>query len=318
MKIGTKCSFKKDELLCAVKKGLPYLEFHTFIQDFEGNIDFKEIKEILKNNNVKCHAIHSPISDYTGATEPLCIGTLLPENRKSNIELLKKCIKLANYLCETENPIVVVHIGTSYKLNDSNFNKLTSDDLKKVIEEATEDLATLNNYILKNYPKTIIVVENMPTMCYSKNKEALSWYLGRREDFPLFIEKLNLSNIKTCLDICHLTTTMRTDKMTDPFSNKTLSHYIDCYSSTLKLVHLNNCINLGEITEYHSQPFSKESEDDINLLVEFFTGIKRNNIDCFITLEINQSDYLTQTNTDLTIEAVNKALEIVNQKNISL
>lgn len=314
MKIGTKCAFKKQELLSAVKKGLSYIEFHTFIEDFEGNVNLDEIKTILNENNVKCHAIHAPISDYNGNKETLCIGTLYKENRKSNIELFKKCVEMANYLCEVDTPIVVLHIGTSYQLNDKTFNNLTADDLEETISEAKEDLVLLNQFVVENYPNTILVVENMPTMSYTANKELLSWYIGSREDLPSFIEQLNLSNVKTCLDICHLTTTMRTDRMSNPFLNKSLTYYIECYSKTLKLVHLNNCINLGEILSYHSQPFNKDSEDDINMLIEFFTAIKSNNIDCYITLELNQTDYLTQENTDITIEAINEALKIVEKK----
>lgn len=314
MKIGTKSSFNKEQLLCAVKKGLPYIEFHTNIEDFNGNIDFKEIKKILDDNNIICHAVHAPIADANGQIESISIGTLIKENRPSNITLFKKCIEVANYLCETETPIVVTHIGTGYTLSDDTKNNLSEEYINQTLEEAKEDLTILNNYIKENYPKTILVVENMPTVCYTKELEPCSWYFGRREELPLFIENLNLSNIRTCLDICHLTATMRADKMTNPYIKKTLSDYIDDFSSTLKLVHLNNCVNLGEITKYHSQPFSIESKRDLDMLVEFFTSIKRNKVDCFISLEINQTDYYTQENTDITIKCVKKALEIVGEK----
>lgn len=315
MKIGTKCSFNEEQLLCAVKKGLPYIEFHTNIEDFDGTVDFKKIKKILNTHNIKCHAVHAPIADAEGKIETITIGTLTKEARKSNIELFKKCIEVANYLCETETPIVVTHIGTGYTLSDDSSNNLPKEYIDKTIEEAKEDLIIINDYILENYPKTIVVVENMPTICYTKNTvEPCSWYFGRREELPLFIESLNLPNIRTCLDICHLTATMRADKIANPYTTKTLSHYIDVFSPTLKLVHLNNCVNLGEITQYHSQPFNIESKKDLDMLVEFFSAIKRNKTDCYISLEINQIDYYTQENTDITIKCVEKALEIVGEK----
>lgn len=315
MKIGTKCNFNKEELLCAVKKGLPYVEFHTNITDFDGTIDFKEIKKILKDHNVTCHAVHAPLTDSKGDCEAITIGTLVKESREFNISLFKKCIELANYLCDTKHPIVVTHIGTRYVLSDKTMNKLSKKYIEKTLKEAKEDLNILNTFIEENYPNTTLVVENMPNMAYTKDTiEPCSWYFGTREDLPLFIESLNLPNIKTCLDVCHLTTTMRIDKIINPYSTKTLSDYIDDFSSTLKLVHLNNCINLGEITNYHSQPFNIKSKSDLDMLVEFFYSIKRNNIDCFISLEINQTNYYTQENTDITIECVKKALEIVGEK----
>lgn len=315
MKIGTKCSFNEEQLLCAVKKGLPYIEFHTNIEDFDGTVNFKNIKEILNNNGVICHAIHAPITDANGKMETITIGTLTTEARASNIELFKKCIAVANYLCETETPIVVTHIGTGYTLSDDSKNNLSKEYIDKVIEEAKEDLIIINNFILECYPKTIVVVENMPTICYTKETvEPCSWYFGRREELPLFIENLNLPNIRTCLDTCHLITTIRTDKITNPYITKTLSDYVDDFASTLKLVHLNNCVNLGEITNYHSQPFNVECKKDIDTLVEFFSAIKRNNIDCFISLEINQTDYYTQENTDITVKCVRKVLELLGEK----
>lgn len=309
MKIGTKCGFNKEQLLCSVGKGLPFLEFHTNIEDFSGDINFKEIKHILDKNNVKCHAIHAPIADSFGRKETITIGTFYKEQRKENIELFKKCIQLANFLCGTKTPIVVSHIGTGYKLSDKTHNNFTREYIDTILNEAKEDLIIINNYIKEHYPNTIFVVENMPNMAYSANNEPYSWYFGQKEDLANFITTLNLENIKTCLDICHLTTTMRVDKMHNPFIEKTLSDYIKAYSSSLKLVHLNNCVNLGEITPYHSQPFNADSQNDLELLEEFFKGIDSNNIDCFITLEINETDYLTQTNCDKTITCVKKVLE---------
>ena len=86
MQIGTKCSFNKEQLLCSIQKGLHSLEFHTNYSDFNGNIDFSEIKDILKKNNVSCHAVHAPISDNKGIKESISIGTFYREQRKDNIE----------------------------------------------------------------------------------------------------------------------------------------------------------------------------------------------------------------------------------------
>lgn len=309
MKIGTKCGFDKKQLLCSVKKGLSFLEFHTNIEDFSSDIDFKEIKSILDNHNVNCHAIHAPIADIYGRKESISIGTFYKDQRKDNIELFKKCIQLANYLCNTSNPIVVAHIGTGYSLSDKHNNKHSKKFIDNILEQGKEDLTLINQYIKDHYPNTLFVVENMPAMCYGADNQPYSWYFGQREDLPKFINSLKLSNIGTCLDICHLTTTMRIDKMYNPYTSKTLTDYIKEYTSSLKLVHLNNCVNLGEITPYHSQPFNKNSVEDVILLKEFFNAIINFDIDCFISLEINEIDYLQQPNSTLTIDCVNYVLK---------
>lgn len=314
MQIGTKCSFNKEQLLCSIKKGLHSLEFHTNYSDFNGDIDFSEIREILKNNNVSCHAVHAPIRDSKGILESISIGTFHKEQRKDNIELFKKCIQVANYLCEDGTPIVVSHIGTGYCITDNNHTNLSKSDIDVCIKEAEEDLTIINEYIVENYPNTIFVVENMPSMTYASANQLYSWYFGCKEDLPQFIESLNLTNIKTCLDICHLTTTMRIDKIHNPYNNISLDYYIEKYSKTLGLIHLNNCINLGEKLEWHSQPLLKESNDDVKLLSEFFTAMLKYNVNCPISLEINDVDYLTQANTDKTIECIEYVLENINNE----
>lgn len=304
MIIGTKCSFNVEQLLCSINKGLTSLEFHTNYNDFFGSIDFKEVKDILTKYNVKCHAVHAPIADANGIKESISIGTFHKKQRASNIELFKKCIEVANYLCDTGNPIVVTHIGTGFNLNDVNLNNLSKSYIDKTLEEAREDLLILNEYIQNNYPTTILVVENMPSMAYSSEEEILCWYFGREHDLPEFIESLNLPNIKTCLDICHLTTTMRINKIQNPYSKFSLDDYIKSYSKTLGLVHLNNCTNLGEILKHHSQPFSPDNESDLELLKSFFTSMKKYNVNCPISLEINEVNYLTQLNVELTIKSI--------------
>lgn len=314
MQIGTKCSFNKEQLLCSIQKGLYSLEFHTNYSDFNSDIDFSEIKEILKNNNISCHAVHAPISDNKGIKESISIGTFYREQRKDNIELFKKCIQVANYLCENNTPIVVSHIGTGYCITDNDFNNLSKEDINVYIKEAEEDLNIINNYILENYPNTIFVVENMPSMTYSSDNKLHSWYFGCKEDLPQFIDSLNLSNIKTCLDVCHLTTTMRIDKLKNPYNDISLDYYIEKYSKNLGLIHLNNCINLGEKLEWHSQPFIKNLDEDVKLLTEFFTAIFKYNVNCPISLEINDTDYLKQTNTDKTIECIEYVLKNIQNK----
>lgn len=309
MKIGTKCSFNKEQLLCSLSKGLKSLEFHTNYSDFEGDIDLSEIKNILKENNVSCHAIHTPISDKYGVKESISIGTFFKQQRNENIILFKKCIDAANYLCEDTTPIVVAHIGTGYNVQNNDLNKLNREQIEIILSDAKEDLEIINNYILSNYPNTLFVVENMPSMTYSNNEELHSWYFGFNEDLPKFIKSLNLSNIKTCLDICHLTTTMRINKLVNPYFSKSLDYYIKEYSDTLGLIHLNNCINLGEKIEWHSASFDKNNIDDVDLLLQFFKSMLKNNVNCPISLEINEKDYLKQENTSKTIECIDYVLE---------
>lgn len=317
MKLSTKCSFNLRQLEISLSKGLPYIEFHTNYSDFDDTIDFTQIRKILDENDVTCLTVHSPISDENNSFSSISIGTLYKESRKKNIELYKKCIKVANILCGTSTPTVVAHIGTCFDVYDYSKNALTSEDISIILEEAANDLKEINNYIDTFYPGTVFVVENMPHFSYDRNGSLYGWYFGKGHDLPKFLESLNLRNIKSCLDICHLQMTLLVENLCNPSIKQNIEDYIQSYSKTLGLIHLNNTVKLGELTKYHSQPFLANKKEDVEFLIKFFKAIIKNNITCPITLEINEDDYYVQNNVSLTIEAILEANKTLNLNSIS-
>ncbi|MGU8835537.1 TIM barrel protein (plasmid) [Clostridium perfringens] len=310
MKLSTKTSFNLNQIKVSLSKGLPYIEFHTEYSDFQKDIDFQKIRDLLDENNVSCLTVHSPITDNSNNFDTISLGTLYKENRRNNIELYKKCIIAANILSSSSNPVVVAHIGTGYNLNDSTLNNLSEEDIQKILNEAKDDLTEINSYIDENYPGTIFAVENMPHFSYNSKGDMFGWYFGTGHDLPIFIEQLDLPNIKTCLDICHIQMSIAIDKLSNPYKNNTVTDYIKSYANSIGLVHLNKAVGLGERQLTHSQPYDPNNEEDLNILSEIISCFYENNYSCPITLEINDTDYSKQLNTDLMIQSLVKVYKL--------
>lgn len=309
MIIGNKSNFNIPQLKIALSQGLSHIEFHTECSDFDGSVDFKEIKQILDEYNVQCYCVHAPITDIQKNPTTIAVGTVHSSLRKDNLNLYKKVIEAAQILCENKNPIIVIHIGTGYSFLDNNYNNLSRHEVDNLINEAKEDLTSINNFLIENYPNTTIVVENMMYYCASKRSGAFSWYFGSKpQELPNFIQELNLSNIKTCLDICHAQSCINFEKFYNPYSETSIRDYLKAFAPTLGLIHLNNSCILSEKTSNHSQPFKPDCKADIEYLKNFFDIYTQLAIDCPITLEINEDDYYTRNNVKLTIESIKKVL----------
>ena len=322
MIIGTKCSLDLKQLEVSLSKGLSSLEFHTFYNDLYSEIDIHSINNLLEENNVKCHAVHSPIGKCPNSKHDISIGTLSSSERKGNLEIFKRTIDLTSKLICIDNPVVVSHIGTRHTLNKLHKGYLSKNDIEKILEEAKEDIYHIDLFLKENYPHIIFAIENMPLLEYSENGSLNSWYFGCNNDLVELVKEVDSSNIKTCLDICHMQTTIDIERLSNPFSNKNICDYIKSYGPTLGLIHLNNQLGLGEnfmcklynqipskpkignTHIRHSRPFITTETDDINYLSAIISAIVENNINCPITLEILEEDYSTQPNISETIEAL--------------
>lgn len=312
MDIGIKTSFKEDQLISTLEKGIPFLEFHTFYNDFNGSVDFKKIRKYLDNYNTKCHSVHAPMDDGISKNlEAICIGTLDMSSRKRNIEIFKKTIDAAGILCDYDRPVVVTHIGTCNKIDDSKYNNLTKEAIYDCIQGGREDLHILNDYLVKNYPHISVVVENMPVFSYGEDeKTIINWYFGRDYDLPEMIEKLNLSNIGTCLDVCHAQNTINMLKVLNN-DKRTITEFIIRYSNSMRLMHLNKCIGMGELFKYHSQPFMQDSKEDREYLYNILKIFDDLNIKAPITLEINEYDFIKKENITETLKTVDNVLKLI-------
>lgn len=304
MKISAKAGLNLEQLQPVLDLGLPYIEFHTNYSDFDGSIDFHKVRNILDLNNVTCLTLHVPISDLNNSFATIGIGTLYQSERKKNMELYKKCIQSVNILSSSRNPVVVTHIGTCFELEDKEYNCLSKEAIDTILKDAISDLIEINTYIQENYPNTIFAVENMPHFAYGQNDTIFGWYFGKEHDLPKYIGDLNLSNIKTCLDTCHVEMTIRASKLINPYKKDSIRDYVKSYAPVLGQIHLNNTINLGETGNVHSQPFKADNKEDIEFLKVFFDDILKYGVDCPITLEINEIDYIKRANLSATIDAI--------------
>lgn len=282
MIIGNKSGLSEEQLNVALKKGCKYIEFHTERSDFDNEINVDMIVDKLNSNNVICHSIHAPFmnkSNFFGLDE---------YEKEKQIYYIKQSIELANKVCRLDNPIVVVHFEVGSKLDELEVSKVKIDEYLK---EYKKLLVRLDKYLQIEFPNVFITVENLPYFVYERDGQSLfTWFFGINEDLAKLVEELELSNIKTCLDVCHMENVIKIDKIARNSISKDIIYYLRKYKSTLGLIHLSNSIALGELPKYHGTSFTN-SEEDIEYLTSFFNGLNEIGINCPITLEIKENNF---------------------------
>ena len=125
-----------------------------------------------------------------------------------------------------------------------------------------------------------------------------------------FAKMINLPNIGTVLDICHMYITLTLlNRLAEPYRYPTFTHedVFRNYQDTIKHVHLNNAIDVGEgygRGEGHGVPFLADSKSDMVLLDEFFELYKKYANGATITIEVREDDYIRNPNLDKTLKSV--------------
>lgn len=297
MIFANKCALDLEQIKCAAKDGFKYLEFHTELSHFEYSTqEIFEIRKLLDEYNITCVAIHMPIINHKKYVDYLSTPAYTMEQRVSLIETAKKAIDYLTILSRHSRPTLVLHIGTSCIHEDNMWKSLSKEFILDKLKETKEDLEHLNDYITTVDSTMQIVVENMPPFVRNeKTGEITNWYFGTNKDLTEFIYDLGLSNVRTCLDICHAETTVRMHNLQNPLERISIEDFISGYKNTIGHIHLNNITALGDVKKYHSCKFG-DNKEDREYLYRILKSIKNNNIRCSITLEINEDDYTKRLN----------------------
>lgn len=308
MKFANKCALDKEQILYAAKEGFKYLEFHTALNHFQYSLEeIKEFRNLLDSLGITCVAVHLPI-EYTDIKyDYICIPAKTEEDRQMFMDISKKAIDFLDILSSAENPIIVSHVGYAVNYSEDELCNNTKETLNNKLEKASNDLRSINDYILNKNNSIIFTVENMPNIVV-KGDKMVYWSFGGDKDLPDYIKDLSLSNIKCCLDTCHAEMRLRIINMLDCKKTITIEDYIEWYKDVLGHIHLNNTKCLGYNNPHHSTPF-EDNEEDIKYLSTIIKSLKRNNIDCSITLEIVESDLLERQNIKITKRTLEKVLK---------
>ena len=122
-------------------------------------------------------------------------------------------------------------------------------------------------------------------------------------------------------DVCHMMMTQQQylldtigNEKTQDSSYKSKNKYFEYesifnnYGSIIKNIHLNNIRLRGTTKDTHSQGF-KNTEHDKEILKDIFTNYIRTDCEAYITLEINEKDYILRDNMRETIAVINEVLK---------
>lgn len=303
--IGSKSNFTEAEILEKKNKGSSYMEFHTIYNDFNGNIDFKYIRNYLDKINMTAYCVHTPMGNYLeGGAFSCCVGHTKNNYRKVNMDLFKKTIKAAHILCNVDKPKVVIHAPGYYKLDEKDY--FYNDDINIQKNILIEDIKELSKFCLDNYPNVELCIENGVNFTIDKNESIISCHFFNEPILAEFINNLNLPNVKNILDICHALNTIRS-KQINGYELK-INDFIEKYKNNLGMIHLNNCLGFGDKTYNHSYFFDKNIQKDLQILFTIFKELKDVNYDNPVTLEINEEDYFNCVGYAKSLEAVKYVL----------
>ena len=185
--------------------------------------------------------------------------------------------------------------------------------------------ALLNNIIeifgrlIQMYPNVNFFIENPSPTTFTDRKRN-GYFLA---DVNHIIEVLNKkypNKFAMTFDVCHMMMTEQQylldtigNEKTQDSSYKHKTRYFeydsifDNYGDIIKNIHLNNIRLRGTTKDTHSQGF-KPTERDKSILRDIFKHYNRTGCNAYITLEINEKDYILRENMRETLSVIREVL----------
>lgn len=258
-------------------KGCKYFESYTSY-NYITNYNAKELNEVLKDINMYC--VHSPmfIKDLD-----IALGKSSIEVNKLNLEVMKTTLDYCDAFSNVENPIIVIHLGLP--------SNMSYGDVLENSKYSLEQLYDIKDYIAKKNYKINVAIENSPIICSQNSvlmESGVRTY-GAKLDPVYLIDKIKDKSIGTCLDLCHAQSDIEFFSRLN-LETMNLNQYIDCYKDSIKLVHFNNCVNLGFGND-HSQTYLGY-EDKHYEIVKYLLNKNYNKVPW--TLEVFENQYVTE------------------------
>lgn len=156
--------------------------------------------------------------------------------------------------------------------------------------------------LISDYPTVKVAIENIiPLTAEGETREG--GYLMDNVELVKFLRKhLNADDrIFTVLDTCHAIVTDRTMRRCG-LPGVSLESFFEANKDTIALIHLTNVRNLGYGKFEHGIGFT--SPEDKILLEEIKDLYNKYNLDCAVTIEVQEHDYLTRYEYLATVSSI--------------
>lgn len=230
-------------------------------------------------------SVHTPLLPY----KELEIEDLADSNLKFPV---LKTMYLADVLASRygHRMPVVVHAT-------SNIDALmeTKDTLYRIVRELEVSL--------KLFPNIDICIENtIPLIVKGKRYETKNSFLYDNINLVKFFrERLESERIYTVLDICHALSSIRFMQTTEELTGHEvpqLENFFKESEGLIRIIHMNNVIEMGLKPGQHGVPFLKTIESDVEMLKHVTNCIENYCPKASIVLEIVEDEYEVNSNAN--------------------
>lgn len=163
-------------------------------------------------------------------------------------------------------------------------------------------------HLADTYPDMIFVIENTTSMA-----SAQPFY------FLEFARRVERPNVKACLDTCHaqMTITRVLSSYNESVPIISMRDYFKEGQDIIGLIHLSQ----AKIVDYsigagkgHGCPFLADNEEDKKLLTDILYLYNVYELDCPVTIEVNEKEYTRSENFSKTLECCKKAETMLSNK----
>lgn len=236
----------------------------------------------------KIKVVHAPLLSHYGLDD-VCIESVADSE---DFMLLDQICYVANWFGERqqENITIVIHSETTVDTM-----LLIGDTWKRVLNAV--------GYLLFKYKYIEIAFENVTPLRVSKFNKQLklcnNFMTDNLDMIKRLRENLNTDRVGTVLDICHARMTEKYmtaiykemgDRECEDYS---LENFFRLNKDYIKLIHLAGMQGSGYGRGNHGTIFDIEDADSMNNLRKFIELYDKYEYDCPITLEVEETDYLT-------------------------
>lgn len=288
--IYAKAIVEENNIAIKEKIGCDGIEIQLMCELLKNNElgSYYYVEEVMNLKTLLDHnicVVHAPLFSYKGVAdinlEQLCDSF--------NFKLLDQVCYLANTIGKSQNKsiLIVVH-SEEHKEN----LKMLSDGWKRVLNGI--------GCMLFKYTYIEFGLENVSPLRVNKQNEYLhlnnNWGFDNVEIVKALREQLHTERIGTVLDTCHATISEKIATLLSSNyeeyidkSDFTIENYFKKNKPYIKLIHLSDTIGNGYGKGKHGMPFTEDSANTLYRYLDLYENMK---LDCPITLEVAEEDYL--------------------------
>lgn len=290
MKICGKASLNRGQIQDKIDKGCNCLELHLGNEwkvphnEMSLSCIYKNYKNLIKM--VDIIAVHIPM------VEPSLELLVHPFNIKLLEETCKLAEKCASYW--NHRVVVVVHTESCFELI-SRMNNVLSNIHEEVIE------------LLNKYPNVDLGIENVTPITMYEGSYKLRG--GVLNDNVRLARSFNDKRVGTVFDACHGRITekyLRAMSQHGIYQEYDFEWLMSCNRNNLKLIHLASFKGSG-YGKYHGIACTNKEE-----MLQFCKIYKKLGLNCPITLEVIEDDYLDSKNYVKTRELLEMCWREIN------